>query len=147
MPVSKNTRKNGKVVPYKVPVEPSKRDQFIAEAKNIKAGCLGLIANCANVGQIIQAAKASPDIKLDEPRVGKLAMSLADDLKTLQAELNVIDVDSDKTLSVVTNSTDEIEVMNLTIQIGTAYQNWQERFLQITGPTMEEIVDLCTGEK
>jgi hypothetical protein len=146
MPVSNDKRKNGKVVPYQAPPEKSKRDQFIAEANAIKIACLGLITNCANVSGIIKAASACDELKLDEPRVGKLANSLGNDLKTLKGELDSIDSACNSRLSVITAKTDDIDVMNITVQIGTEYQNWQDRFIQITSPVMEEITELCTGE-
>ena len=53
MPESNNKRKNGKVPVKQVAKKASKRDTFIAEAKDIRAACLGLIGNSAQIKELI----------------------------------------------------------------------------------------------
>lgn len=143
MPVTKNTRKNGKQVKYTPPKKPSQREVFIAEAKQIRVACLGLIANCAQISQIVKAAHANPEVVLDEEKVGALSTTLAKDLSTLKGELDTIDTRSNAAIDAITDKTDDIEVMNITIQVANDYQNWQDRLSQVAGPVMEQITELC----
>ena len=146
MPESKNRRSNGKQVNGRAPVQPSKRDTFIKEAQGIKQNCLDLIASSANIKELIKAAHENPEVKIDEQVVGTLANTLANDLRALQIELNNIDKDCTAELNSITKKTDDIEVMNITVSVGSRYQQWQDRFVNVTGPTLEQLTELCAGD-
>jgi len=145
MPESSNRRKNGKVVAGRAPVQPSKRDTFIKEANDVKMTCIGLIRSTANVKELIKAAHESPEVTLDEEAVGKLANTLARDLNALQIELNNIDKECTAEINGITKKTDDIDVMNITVNVASRYQQWQDRFVNVTGPTLEQITELCAG--
>ena len=145
MPESNNKRKNGKVPVKQVAKKASKRDTFIAEAKDIRAACLGLIGNSAQIKELIIAAKSNPEVKLDEVAVGALANTLARDLNALKIELDNIDKQCMSEIDAIDKKTSDIEVMNITISVGSRYQQWQDRFINLTAPTMEQITELCAG--
>lgn len=146
MPESNNKRKNGKIPTNKVPQGESKRDQFLREANDIRTACLQLIGSASSgMSSLIKAAHADTTIKLDESKVGALADRLANDLSALKIELDNIVAQSDTEIKTLTHNTDEIQVMNVTVEVAQRYNTWQDRFVNLTGPTMEEITELCGG--
>ena len=147
MPVSKNIRKNGKSVSGKVPAKLSRGAQFIKEAREIQSACRNLIANSANVGKLVAAAEANPEITLDHSVMTPLISTLNTDLRKLKEELATIDATVESNFASINSKTDDIEVMTITVDAGNSYQAWQERFLQITAPVLEQITNICTGEE
>lgn len=123
----------------------SKRDTFIDEAKEIKAVSLGLLSASANVSHLIKEAIGA-GVKMDMDKLNAAANTLANDLSSFRTELATIDERTMTTLNTITHTTDDIEVMSITIAIANDYQNWQDRFGSITGPNLELITEMCTGE-
>ena len=145
MPESNNKIKNGKKATQGIAPGVSRRDQFLNEAAGIRAACLQLIASSANISVLIKAAKDNPDVQLDEAKVGALANTLANDLKVLKIELDNLVASCDANIREITHTTDELTVMDITVKVGQRYQNWQDRFINLTAPTLEEITELCGG--
>lgn len=123
----------------------STRDTFIAEAEDIKAVSLGLLGASANISNMIKQAVAA-GVKMDMAKLDSAANTLANDLQTFRIELETIDERTMKAINSITHSTDDMDVMGITIAIANDYQNWQDRFGSITGPNLELITSICTGE-
>lgn len=146
MPVSSNKRKNGQV--KAAPPKPSKRDQFIAEQEAIYNSCVQLVATTTNnTAALIRNAAAVHKDKLDLDAIRPKSQALADDVGKLNDELKQIRAESEKEINQLTRKTDELEVMTVTVNVGNRYDNWQQRFLQVTGPLIADITGLCQLEE
>ena len=145
MAESKNNRKNGKATKKHTPLE-SNRDIFLAEVADMHSTCVSLVVNSANIGGLIKSASTDVTINLDVEAVNGKAVLLAGDVSKLKIELDAITESSNTSIKTLTHTTDELDVMEVTINVANKYSDWQERFMRVTGPTMSEITDLCLVE-
>lgn len=145
MPTSKNNRK-GVARPRKtstVSKRETRREKYRGEAQEIEKSCYSLIVTVTDIRHVVvQAIKQHGPKALNMDGIADAQERLAADVKAMREELDGIAAKAKETIDKV-NFKNEMDYTLSTIDIGSEYQNWMERFSALTTPTVDELTQLC----
>lgn len=149
MPTSKNTRKGvvRRAKKTNVSKRETRRDKYRGEAKEIEQSCYSLIVTVTDIRHVVvQAIKQHGPKALDMDGLADAQNRLAADVKSMREELDAISAKATQTIDTV-KFKNEMDFTLSTIDIGSEFQNWMERFSALTTPVVDEITGLCLPQE